>query len=131
MTLFGGGAAGGLRILPKTWGFVARNCGRCLVERREDGATVSYVDLPEVMRTEWFAAAGEGAYLNGRRLKVAAAPPSADLSAYTVLTDLGYERGSLPVSEHAAEHTVAIPIYPELTREQQDAVVDCVLQFYG
>ena len=41
----------------------------------------------------WVAAAGEGAYLNGRRLKVAAAPPSADLSAYTVLTDLGYERG--------------------------------------
>jgi len=45
--------------------------------------------------------------------------------------DLGYARGSLPVSEHAAEHTVAIPIYPELTREQQDTVVDCVTGFYG
>ena len=31
--------------------------------------------------------------MNGRRLQVAAAAPSADLSAYTVLTDLGYERG--------------------------------------
>jgi hypothetical protein len=60
LTLFGGGAAGGLRILPKTWGFVARNCGRCLVERSDDGAAVSYVDLPEVMRTEWFVAAGKG-----------------------------------------------------------------------
>ena len=63
LTLFGGGPAGGLRILPKTWGFVARNCGRCLVEKRDEGATVSYVDLPEVMRTEWFVAAGKGGLL--------------------------------------------------------------------
>jgi fructose-1,6-bisphosphatase/inositol monophosphatase family enzyme len=41
----------------------------------------------------WVAAAGEGAYLNGRRLRVSASASSADLSAYTVLTDLGYERG--------------------------------------
>ncbi len=61
--LFGGGAAGGLRILPKTWGFVARDCGRCLVEGREQGARVSYVDLPDQMRTPWFVAAGRGGLL--------------------------------------------------------------------
>jgi dTDP-4-amino-4,6-dideoxygalactose transaminase len=44
---------------------------------------------------------------------------------------LGYQRGSLPASEAATESVISLPIYPELTREQQDAVIEGVLGFYA
>lgn len=43
---------------------------------------------------------------------------------------LGYEAGSMPVAEAATESVISLPIYPEMSREQQDAVSDAVLQFY-
>jgi dTDP-4-amino-4,6-dideoxygalactose transaminase len=45
--------------------------------------------------------------------------------------DLGYGAGSMPESERAAAETLALPIYPELTGEQQEYVVQCVADFYG
>jgi dTDP-4-amino-4,6-dideoxygalactose transaminase len=36
---------------------------------------------------------------------------------------VGYGRGSLPVTERAAEEVMSLPIFPELTREEQDLVV--------
>jgi len=42
---------------------------------------------------------------------------------------LGGREGDLPETESAARETLAIPIYPELTRKQQDAVVREVVDF--
>ena len=43
---------------------------------------------------------------------------------------LNYRRGSLPVTEAAMDSVLSLPIYPELTREQQDAVIETVQSFY-
>jgi dTDP-4-amino-4,6-dideoxygalactose transaminase len=42
---------------------------------------------------------------------------------------LDYKRGDFPESERAAAEILALPIYPELTRPMQDAVVEHVLAF--
>lgn len=44
---------------------------------------------------------------------------------------LGYIQGQFPHSEYAASHSVALPIYPELTREMQDYVMKKLGEFYG
>jgi dTDP-4-amino-4,6-dideoxygalactose transaminase len=43
---------------------------------------------------------------------------------------LKYQRGDLPVSEKASEEVLALPIYPELTDDQQIAVADRIKAFY-
>lgn len=45
--------------------------------------------------------------------------------------DLGYAPGDCPVAEHAAAHTLALPIYPELTDEQLTYVASSVCEFLG
>lgn len=45
--------------------------------------------------------------------------------------DLGYGPGSFPDAEKAAEETLALPIYPELSDEQLVYVVDCIKGFMG
>ena len=44
---------------------------------------------------------------------------------------LGYKPGDFPVAEEAAQKTLALPIYPELTIEQQEYVVDSIKAFYS
>jgi dTDP-4-amino-4,6-dideoxygalactose transaminase len=44
---------------------------------------------------------------------------------------LGYKSGDFPNSEYAAKHTLALPIYPDLTREMQDYVIEKISEFYS
>jgi dTDP-4-amino-4,6-dideoxygalactose transaminase len=44
--------------------------------------------------------------------------------------ELGYKRGDFPVSEKAAKETLALPIYPELKKTEQEYVVKCIKGFY-
>jgi dTDP-4-amino-4,6-dideoxygalactose transaminase len=44
---------------------------------------------------------------------------------------LGYKRGDFPEAESAALETLALPIYPEISREAQLYVVKCVAEFLG
>ncbi|MDA1069052.1 MAG: DegT/DnrJ/EryC1/StrS family aminotransferase [Verrucomicrobia bacterium] len=46
------------------------------------------------------------------------------------LTHLNYKRGDFPVSEKLASQVLSLPVYPELTAQQQDLVVSAVLGFF-
>ena len=46
-------------------------------------------------------------------------------------SDLGFKKGSYPVSEMLAEEILSIPIYPELSEEQKKYIVDNITQFYS
>ena len=45
--------------------------------------------------------------------------------------NLGHRRGDFPLAERAAETSLALPIYGELTAAQQEAVVGAVAEFVG
>jgi len=44
--------------------------------------------------------------------------------------DLNYSVGDMPFSEDAANHTLALPIYPELDETSQVRIVDTIAKFY-
>ena len=44
---------------------------------------------------------------------------------------LGYKKGDLPEAERATAESLALPIYPELSRDAQRFVVDKIAEFYS
>jgi len=44
--------------------------------------------------------------------------------------DLNYKKGDFPIAEHAALHTLALPVYPELSDDQLTYVVEKIEAFY-
>ena len=44
---------------------------------------------------------------------------------------LGYKAGEFPEAERAARESLALPIYPEIPREAQHYVVNCIREFFG
>ena len=44
--------------------------------------------------------------------------------------NLGYLRGDFPVAEFCAAHSLALPIYPELTPDMQEYVVSKIAEYY-
>jgi dTDP-4-amino-4,6-dideoxygalactose transaminase len=53
------------------------------------------------------------------------------LHLQTCFADLGYKAGSLRESERAAKDSLALPIYSELSEEQQERVVSAIAEILG
>jgi dTDP-4-amino-4,6-dideoxygalactose transaminase len=53
------------------------------------------------------------------------------LHMQTCFESLGYREGRFPVSEQACRETLSIPVYPEMTEEQQEHVIATVKGFYA
>ena len=70
------------------------------------------------------------AHLKGQGIGCAVYYPVA-LHLQPCFADLGYTRGSLPVTERAMDEVLSLPIYPELTEAQQGTVVDAIRRFYA
>ena len=43
---------------------------------------------------------------------------------------LGYEKGDFPETERAARETLALPIYPEISREAQRYIIGAIAEFF-
>ena len=47
-----------------------------------------------------------------------------------VFKELGYKEGDFPVTEKATQEAISLPMFPELSEEQQNYVVECITKFY-
>lgn len=69
------------------------------------------------------------AHLKAQHIGCAIYYPKA-LHLQPCFAELGYGEGSFPEAERATEEVLSLPVYPELTAGQRDAVIDAVREFY-
>ena len=93
---------------------------------RERGLTNHHIYHQYVIRTSRRDELRE--HLTRREIGTAIYYPLA-LHEQDCFSYLGYRAGDLPESERAARETLALPIYPELTREQQRFVAEAIAEF--
>jgi dTDP-4-amino-4,6-dideoxygalactose transaminase len=70
------------------------------------------------------------AHLKGRGIGTAVYYPLA-LHLQPCFRYLGYAEGAFPVAEAATRRVLALPVFPELTTDQQQYVTDSIRGFYG
>jgi dTDP-4-amino-4,6-dideoxygalactose transaminase len=67
-------------------------------------------------------------YLSDRKIGAAIYYP-VPLHLQKCFASLGYETGSLPITEQACNEVLSLPIYPEMTAAEQGTVIDAVSDF--
>lgn len=108
--------------------------GRGLVEQiqlpvepyRERGLTNHHIYHQYVIRTAHRDALQE--HLRQKEIGSAIYYPLG-LHQQDCFASLGYKEGDLPETERATRETLALPIFPELTRAQQEYVVNAIEEF--
>ena len=95
---------------------------------RDRGLTNHHVFHQYVIRAPMRDALRE--YLGKHEIETAVYYPLA-LHEQDCFTHLGYRKGDFPEAERAARETLALPIYPEISREAQRYVVGAIADFYS
>jgi Predicted pyridoxal phosphate-dependent enzyme apparently involved in regulation of cell wall biogenesis len=95
---------------------------------RERGLTNHHVYHQYVIRTPMRDALRE--HLGKREIKTAIYYPLG-LHEQKCFAYLGYKKGDFPETERAARETLALPIYPEISREAQRYVVNAIAEFFS
>jgi len=95
---------------------------------RERGLTNHHVYHQYVIRTPMRDALRE--HLGKRQIGTAIYYPLG-LHEQKCFAYLGYKKGDFPETERAARETLALPIYPEISREAQRYVVSAIAEFFS
>jgi dTDP-4-amino-4,6-dideoxygalactose transaminase len=95
---------------------------------RDRSLTNHHVYHQYIIRTPMRDALRE--YLGKREIDTAIYYPLG-LHEQKCFTYLGYKKGDFPETERAASETLALPIYPEISREAQRHVVSAIAEFFS